>query len=276
MRSTVKSVMTDAGRISYQRAGHGDPLVLVHGGWSDGREWRIQLERLSDTFDVVAWDAPGCGGSFDPPDSYRIDDYADALAAFIRALDLDRPDVLGLSFGSSVVLAFQDRHPTVARSLILVGAYAGWAGSLPPEVVTARLERALAEVALPHTESLATAPNYLPSFFARPMPEAVIDEMLAIMADARPAGIRPSVLALAQADLREGLARIGVPVLLLHGELDARCSLDIAEESPMLGIPTSMLVVVPGAGHILNIEAPQAFDTEVRRDLASVSSRSRT
>jgi pimeloyl-ACP methyl ester carboxylesterase len=41
--------------------------VLLHGAWSDGREWRPQLAGLSDEFDVIAWDAPGCGGSDDPP-----------------------------------------------------------------------------------------------------------------------------------------------------------------------------------------------------------------
>jgi pimeloyl-ACP methyl ester carboxylesterase len=52
---------------------------------SDSREWRRQLEDLSDEFDLVAWDAPGCGGSSDPEDSFRLPDYAEVLAAFIGA-----------------------------------------------------------------------------------------------------------------------------------------------------------------------------------------------
>ena len=54
-------------KIAYRRAGGGHPLVLLHGAWSDGREWRPQLAELPDEFDVIAWDAPGCGGSDDPP-----------------------------------------------------------------------------------------------------------------------------------------------------------------------------------------------------------------
>ena len=46
-------------KIAYHRAGAGHPLVLLHGAWSDGREWRPQLAGLSDEFDVIAWDAPG-------------------------------------------------------------------------------------------------------------------------------------------------------------------------------------------------------------------------
>jgi pimeloyl-ACP methyl ester carboxylesterase len=51
-----------------------------------------------DQFSVVAWDARSCGASTDPSEQYRMADYADCLAAFIEALELDRPHVLGLSF----------------------------------------------------------------------------------------------------------------------------------------------------------------------------------
>lgn len=57
--------------IAYRRAGDGSLLALLHGGMSDGRQWRRQLEGLSDEFTVVAWDAPGCGASSDPPETFR-------------------------------------------------------------------------------------------------------------------------------------------------------------------------------------------------------------
>src|SRR5437899_7194248 len=58
-------------RIAYERAGNGPPLVLLHGFVGDGREWRRQVDGLSDQFTVVAWDAPGAGASSDPPESFR-------------------------------------------------------------------------------------------------------------------------------------------------------------------------------------------------------------
>ena len=72
-------------RVAYRRAGSGPALVLVHGGLGDSRDWRRQLEGLGDEFTVVAWDAPGCGGSGDAPASYRLPDYADCLAGFVAA-----------------------------------------------------------------------------------------------------------------------------------------------------------------------------------------------
>src|SRR5436190_24119095 len=83
-------------RIAYRRLGSGPVVVLLHGGLSDGREWQAQLDQLSDEFTAVAWDAPGCGGSSDPPPEFGLTDYAVCLASFIVRLGLGRPHVVGL------------------------------------------------------------------------------------------------------------------------------------------------------------------------------------
>src|SRR2546425_6059136 len=126
-------------RSAYNRAGMGPPLVLLHGFVGDSRDWRRQLEGLSDEFTVVAWDAPGCGQSSDPPETFRLPEYADCLAAFVDALGLRQSHVLGLSFGAGLALELYRRHPTVPRTLVLASAYAGWAGSLPEGEVEQRL-----------------------------------------------------------------------------------------------------------------------------------------
>lgn len=56
--------------------------------------------------ELLAWDAPGCGTSIDIAESWRLLDFADVLAAWLRAVEVDRPDLLGLSWGSSVALEF--------------------------------------------------------------------------------------------------------------------------------------------------------------------------
>jgi len=70
-------VQTHVGTVAYRRAGAGAPLVLLHGSFSDGRSWTPQLESLAHEYDVVAWDAPGCGGSADPAGDLRLADYAE-------------------------------------------------------------------------------------------------------------------------------------------------------------------------------------------------------
>ena len=142
-------------RVAYERAGVGPALVLLNGYVGDGpATWRRQIDDLSDELTVVAWDAPGSGRSSDPPESWRLADYADCLAGFVRALGLGRPHVAGLSLGGGLALELYRRHPTSPASLVLVGAYAGWAGSLPPEVVDQRLRQALRLAGRPPDELL--------------------------------------------------------------------------------------------------------------------------
>src|SRR5262245_6503816 len=101
--------------IAYERAGHGPPVVMAHGFVGDGRStWNSQIDALCDEFNVVAWDAPGAGGSDDPPVGFGMDDYADCLAGFIRAVRLDEAHLVGLSFGGALVLATFRRHRVMA------------------------------------------------------------------------------------------------------------------------------------------------------------------
>lgn len=253
-------------RIAYQRAGEGPPLVLLHGGLSDSREWRRQLEELSDEFTVVAWDAPGCGQSSDPPETFRLPEYADCLTRFVDALGLGPPHVLGLSFGAGLALELYRRHPMVPKTLVLASAYAGWAGSLPADVVEQRLQQALWEADLPPDQLV---PGYIPGLFTESAPAELIDEVVAIMSEFHPAGVRAMARAFAEADLRDVLPRINVPTLLLYGDADQRSPLNVAEDL-LARIPTSRLVVMHGVGHQSNIEAAERFNSAVRSFLREV------
>jgi pimeloyl-ACP methyl ester carboxylesterase len=252
-------------RIAFERAGEGPPLVLLHGFVGDSRDWRRQLDGLSDEFTVVAWDAPGCGRSSDPPETFRLPDYADCLAAFVGALGLGRPHVLGLSFGGALALELYRRHPTIPMTLVLASAYAGWAGSLPAEVVEQRLQQVLREADLPPDQWV---PGWIPGLLTESAPQELIDEVVAIMSDVHPVGRRATMHALAEADLRDVLPHIDVPTLLLYGEADQRSPLNVAEDLHA-AIPTSRLVVIPGVGHYCNVEAAETFNREVRSFLRS-------
>jgi pimeloyl-ACP methyl ester carboxylesterase len=253
-------------RVAFRRRGQGPPLVLLHGGICDSRVWRVQLEELSDDFTVVAWDAPGCGRSSDPAETFRLPEYADCLAGLVRALGLDRPHVLGHSWGSGLALELYRRHHSLPATLILAGAYAGWAGSLPADEVERRLQFALRMADLGPGEF---DPYSMPGLFSDTMPAGRADELAAIMADSRPAGSRAMARAFAEADLRDVLGHIEVPTLLLHGDADERSPSSVAE-ALHAAILASSLVVMPGLGHESYLEAPQAFNTEVRDFLSAV------
>lgn len=250
-----------AGRtVAYRRAGEGPPLLLLHGGWSDGRAWTPQLAGLSDAFDVIAWDAPGCGGSDDPPEQVGLDWYAGMVTGFLDALGLASVHLGGLSFGGGLALAVYARAPGRVRSLVLAGAYAGWKGSLPPREVAARLDRVRQDLDRPPDEWVD---GYLPGFFASEVPGPTVDLVRSMMREVRPAGARAMLEAFAEADLRDVLPSIDVPTLLLYGAEDVRAPRPVAEA--MHGaIRGSRLVLLPGAGHDVALEVPELFDAEVR------------
>lgn len=252
-------------RIAFERQGTGPPLVLLHGFVGDSREWRRQIDDLSDEFTVVAWDAPGSGRSSDPPETFRLPDYADCLAAFIDALGLARPHVVGLSFGGALALELYRRHPTIPMSLVLASAYAGWAGSLPDEIIAQRLEQTLQAADWPPDQRVQ---SMIPTMFSGSPPPEPVEAFREIMLEIHPAGLRAMARSLAEADLRDILPGITVPTLLLYGDEDVRSPLTVAEDLHTT-IPASRLVVMPGVGHMSSVEAAERFNTEVRSFLRS-------
>ncbi len=96
----MQSMSVGDGEIGYRRAGDGPPLVLLHGAVCDSRVGRLTLASLADEFDVIAGDTPGCGASSDLPPGPQMADYADRLADFMVAPDLERAAVVGHSWGS--------------------------------------------------------------------------------------------------------------------------------------------------------------------------------
>lgn len=262
----MKTINIQGLKIAYVTQGEGEPLMLLHGGISDSRYWRDQIDALSDAFRVVAWDAPGFGQSDDPPEGFSMEDYADYLAMFIDELELDHPHVLGLSFGGGLAIALYKHHPGMPRSLILASAYAGWAGSLPPEEVATRLERGIEHSQRSAEDMINT---YIPTLYDESSKKEDIERVSNMIADFHPEGTRISLKAFAEADYRDVLPTISVPTLLLYGENDQRSPLHIAEAMHER-IPRSELVTIPGVGHDSNIEDPETFNREVRNFLMRV------
>lgn len=245
--------------IAYAQVGDGPPIVFVHGAAEDGRVWQPQLSALADEFTIVAWDEPGAGRSSDLPAGFRLVDYANCLAALIERLKLGPSHVAGLSWGSTLVLELYRHHPELVATLILAGGYAGWKGSLPEEEVSARVVGVRQLLGASAEESALT----LPGLFADGPPAEFVPLLEEIADDVRPESLRTQVYVMAEADQRDLLPRITVPTLLIWGELDARSSLNVANQFQRT-IPDTTLVVIPGAGHVCQLERPEHFNRAVR------------
>jgi pimeloyl-ACP methyl ester carboxylesterase len=255
--------------MAYERVGEGPPLVFVHGAAQDGRVWQPQLASLADEFTVVAWDEPGAGRSSDVPADFGLADYANCLAALIEVLELGPAHVTGLSWGGTVAQELYRRHPGLVATLILAGTYAGWKGSLPEDELKARVAGAHEMLAAPAEEFDPT----FPGLFAGDPPVEFVPLLEDIVADVRPESLRTQLLVMAEADQRDLLPRIAVPTLLIWGELDARSPLTVAHEFEA-AIPNTKLVVIPGCGHVSNLERSEQFNEAVRQFCRAHSPRS--
>jgi len=253
-------------RTSFERRGTGPPLVLLHGILQAWQSWSRQIERLDTDFDVIVPDLPGCGQSADPPESYRTPDYGRWLAAFLDALDIAPAHVGGVSWGGMLAIELYRQRPDLVRSLILAGTYAGWKGSLPPEMVADRLSQCLRE-----SDQAASdfVPGWMPGLLTPDAPAGLRDEVAAIMGEFHPTGYRTMAHSVAESDLRDVLPGVRVPTLLIWGEEDRRSSVSIAHAFHD-AIPRSILVLIGHSGHLSNAETPEPFCQAIRDFAATV------
>jgi pimeloyl-ACP methyl ester carboxylesterase len=246
--------------IGYRQTGSGPPVVLLHSVLTDSRVWSRQMAGLADAFTLVAWDSPGSGQSDDAPEHCAIADYVETLAGFIDALGIERPHLIGAAWGTVLAFEFYRAYPEVPRSLVLASAYAGWRGSLPLEEVNRRVERIRRESALPPDAIVA---EWIPTLMTPGAPRKAVDDLSEIMREMRPQGVLSMMDAFAEVDSRDILPQISVPTKLIYGEADRRAPVQIGQQLHAQ-IPNSELAIIPGAGHMVYLEAGEAFNAEVR------------
>jgi pimeloyl-ACP methyl ester carboxylesterase len=105
----------------------------------------------------------------------------------------------------------------------------------------------------------------LPTMFSKTMPRETVNDFRASMEAFHPRGFRAMARASAE-DVRDVLPRVDVPTLLVDGDRDVRAPLTVAE-ALQATISHSKLVVLPAAGHVCNVEAPDEFNDAVRKFL---------
>ena len=193
-----------------------------------------------------------------------MDAYADCLAAFLRALRIERAHLVGLSFGGALALAAFHRHRGLALSLTLVSGYAGWVGSLGRDEADQRLARSLEASRLAPDEFAAAM---APSMFSPSADAELVAPFLASVRAFHPSGFRAMARA-SYPDQRHVLAEVDVPTLLLYADHDVRAPVSLGAALHD-ALPGSELVVLTGPGHASTVEAPDDVTGELRRFLRS-------
>jgi len=250
-------VRVSTGTIAYRERGAGSPVVLLHGLGGNAASWEAQLDGLSDRHRVVAWDAPGYGGSDDhPAREPTVEHFADALVALLDALGLDMVDLVGHSMGGALAAAFAARWSSRVRRLVLSCTRAAFAG---PHA--AAFQERLGEL-----RTLSTAEfgrRRAAGMAAAATPPAIFDRLAAVAGEVRPAGYAAAVHLLSRTDNRATLPLLDRPCLVIAGAEDRIAPRDAAEELARL-IPGARLEIVGKAGHAPYLEQADAYNALLR------------
>jgi pimeloyl-ACP methyl ester carboxylesterase len=231
-------------------------LVLLHAFPLDRSMWDREVRSLADAASpIIAVSFPGFGRSELPKVQPTLDDYADAVIGVMDAAGVDRAAIAGLSMGGYVAFSLWRRHRKRVERLALIDTKAE---GDTPEAAANRVR--LAGTIRDHgVEALLKAP---PKWLRDGSPhwEAL---KATIRAQNKEAVAQASVAMSTRPDSLKDLPTIDVPTAVIVGEADALTPL--ANSTTMANaIPSASLAVIPDAGHISNIEAPEAFERALR------------
>ncbi len=212
-------------RTHYLKAGVGPPVVLVHGGASDSRDWFDTMTALAHRYTLYAPDLIGFGQNERSEEGYYLSDFSDFLLGFINTLQLEKPVLVGHSFGARVCLDIaSNNHEKISKLVIIDASGLGNVSMFGSALFT--FFWAL--------RKLLRRPQPYPKFLAKEG-----DDYDQVSSDE--------------------LAKLTAPTLLIWKRLDPYMPLSIALRAEKL-IPGSRLEVLPGYGHAPHQQNSQAFN----------------
>jgi len=247
--------------LAYQDSCSGPTILLIHGFPLNSSLWESQIEDLSDTARVLAPDLRGFGLSEATPAPYSMEMMADDCMGLLDSLGIQEPVVVcGLSMGGYIAFEFYRRFPDWVAGLILVATRAG----ADDEVGRAGRDNMIAGVRESGVEPVSRAmlPKLLaPTTYERN--ELLVNFVREMVESSTPEGLVGALEAMkTRPDSTLLLADIDVPVLIIHGEDDQIIPVSQAE-AMRDEIPNAKLVILPGAGHLPNLEQADAFNEAV-------------
>jgi len=240
----VKShLVHNGGNISYQVTGQGEPVVFVHGFTLDHRMWQPQVEAFDGDYKVVTYDVRGYGQSSPPTQPYS---HSDDLKALLEHLNIPSAHIIGLSMGGRIAINFALQNPDAVSSLTVISS------SLDGYNDNLNRDWGATEYGLDHAKK-----KWLNSeLFAATRRHAGATAMLRKIVADYPGWhwLNTDVFRSPSTNARSRLGEISVPTLVVTGEQDLPDFQNIANIVAS-AVNGSQKVVVPNAGHMVNLEA---------------------
>lgn len=247
-------------QVYYEISGHGsDTLLLFNGLTMSTLAWGLMTPALEQRFRVLRLDFQGQGQSEQTTvDHYPLPQQADDAAALLETLGIAPVYLVGLSYGGMVAQHFARRHPARLERLLLASTLA-WSDAVNQQISASWSQAEQAggadlrfDISLPWLFSSR--------FFATA--SAMLPDLRRISAAAGWGAIQRIIGGVLQHDARSWLQDIKVPTHIIVGDEDRLTPLYQAQLLQQ-GIPGATLAVLPGAGHAIHLEAPQAFCQQI-------------
>lgn len=239
----------DHAQLAYRFRPGRDPWVLLHALACDATLWEGVVAALPEDVGLVIPELRGHGGSTLGWALPTVDLLAADVLAILDAEGIRSPGIAGVSMGGYVALAIAEARPDLARRFLVLSAHAR------AEDDAGKAARAEAMGIVDRQGFVMWLEAVLPQWVASPVHHVHLRGMAGRAGDA---GLTAAMLALAnRPDRRALLPRLRQPVLAMAGELDPITPRERLQEMAD-GVPDGRLVVVPGASHLVPLDAPEA------------------
>lgn len=245
--------------------GQGQPVLFVHAFPLNRRMWAPQVEALAGDYRCLSVDLRGFGESDTVDEPYGLDEMASDLVGVLDALQLEKVTMVGLSMGGYIAFAFWRRYADRLRALVLADTRAG-----ADNEATKTSREALAQQA----ESEGMAPvvtAQLPRLLSPAASPELRQWVSDMMEESAPQGVAAALRAMAaRPDRSAMLPEVACPALVIAGADDiVTPAQEMAAMAQQLPLATYRLLT--GAGHLANLEAPDAFNAALRSFLLGLS-----
>lgn len=250
----------------YEDTGTGSPaLVFSHGLLMDQTMFAAQIDALKQRYRCISWDerAHGRTASGETCEPFSYYDSADDLAALLQHLGIERAILVGMSQGGYLSLRAALRHPEIVQAMVLIDSQAGPEdpAKMPGYAVMINdyASNGLSEQTAAILEHVILGDGWSGS--------AVWKEKWATW---QPHNLLQSFHALgARDDIRDQLGRIGVPVLVIHGDSDVAIEPERATEMTD-ALPNARMALIVGGGHASNLTHPDQVNPLIEAFLAQL------
>ena len=245
-------------RLAVDVQGTGPPVVFLHGIGGNRTNWQRQAAALASAFTCYAWDARGYGDSHEYDGPLDFSDFGNDLARLLDHFAIQRAHLVGLSMGARILMDFAPRYLDRVATLTLCDCFYGFANALSPEKQREYIE--LRERPLLEGKTFADlAPRLVASLVSENCAESVRQELHDSILKLRAESYLKTLRASTTFDQADTIHLLDMPVQLIFGSEDRLTPPQLGDDLAAM-LPNAALSVLDGAGHLSNLEAPEAFN----------------